>query len=809
MKAFILILFFLLSGTLLFSDEPDIAANGPDNPFTKADTLILFQENFDDGDFSINPKWVVNVVQMCAPQPTKVTIVNGVLKFQQQNARTCGNWAHLTMTLNIPVTDSTKIQFDVKPSYSSVDNGAGWKNEEYPVVIRLKLTNQRDEFLDIRFCYNYRGGASFLYKDNIKLAFPYCDQDEWMRNEVYRIRDFFPDAKTIISLNVTASGWDYEGYADNIKIYNCTENANARFKDETARYPFDPDTISTSGLKKSIDGHKKSLRIARFANDTLSQAKWMLFIGDSYFQLNDFDSAIIYLNNTIDACKQININHKGEYPSYMYRSYFLLSKVYSLRNEYGLALKCLDDLFELYQNINDVAGIILALNEKANIYYLSGNTRQAEATFLDILNICQANDYDVLTAKTFQKLGDLYLIDSLYQKALNNYLKSLDVFKKAGDLNSAATLFLDIGNVYFIMKEYDNAIENFNKSLETAKLRNLESLLSNIYLKLSEVYDEKGDNEIALSYFKLYSKTRTILFDKEKNQVLAEQYVKYETERKDQQIGLLTKDNEIQELNIKQKSNQLYFTIAFGGLAILLLVFIYLRYRSKQKANEMLIEKNELITSQKHEIEQQVKEKETMLRELHHRVKNNLQTIYSMLSIQSRKLKDPEALAIIKPNIDRVWAMALIHHKLYRDENLTRINISQYVNELVENVLRTNWTGDREISVKQDVEIDYLEADIAIPLGLLINELMVNAVKHAFESVKTPEFDISIKEGNTNEITMLIKDNGPGIPKKFIADHSDSFGLELVNLLVKQLKGKMEIVNNKGACFTFVFKSFV
>ncbi len=76
--------------------------------------------------------------------------------------------------------------------------------------------------------------------------------------------------------------------------------------------------------------------------------------------------------------------------------------------------------------------------------------------------------------------------------------------------------FLDIGNVYFIMKEYDNAIENFNKSLETAKLRNLESLLSNIYLKLSEVYDEKGDKEIALSYFKLYSKTRIILFDKEK-----------------------------------------------------------------------------------------------------------------------------------------------------------------------------------------------------------------------------------------------------------------------------------------------------
>jgi len=805
MKSFALILVLYFFTCQFISGEIGDGFQAVKNLNNEGDTIVLFEENFSDSNFTTNPAWLPTIVQMCAPQPATIAIVNGVLKIQQQDARTCGNWAHLSMELNIPVSDSTKFQFDVKPAYSSVDDGAGWKNDEYPVSVRLKLVNQKDEFMDIWFCYNYRGGASYLYKDQIRLVFPYCDQDEWVRNEVYRIKDFFPDAKTIIELRIAGSGWDYEGYADNIKIYNNIENVENKTYNEIIMDPFDPDTISKSRHEKAIEGYKENLRLARFGNDTLAQAMWMLSIGDGYFQLNEFESAIVYLNQTVDVCKQISIHHPRR-NTYQAKSYFLLSRVFSLRNQYVIAQNILDELYDLYQSVNDTAGIIQALNEKAGIYNLSGNTILAEESFYKILNLSLETENSFITAKTYQKLGDLYLLDSLYTKALNNYLNALDIYKKVGDLNSTATLFFDIGNVYFMMKESGDAIDNLKKSLEIAKMRNLESLLGDIYLKLSEVYDDNGDKEIALSYFKLYSKTRTILFDKEKNQVLAEQYVKYESERKDQQINILKKDNEIQEFSIREKSNQLYFTIAFGVLVFILLMIIYSRYRTKQKANETLLEKNALITQQKQEIEQQVKEKETMLRELHHRVKNNLQTIYSMLSIQSRKLKDPDAIAIIKPNIDRVWAMALIHHKLYRDEKLTSINISKYVNELVENVLRTNWAGEKEIKVNKEIEIEYLEADVAIPLGLLINELMVNTVKHAFKRVKNPEFNISIKEGNTKELIMVIKDNGPGIPEKFITDHSDSFGLELINLLVTQLKGKMEITNNKGACFTFILK---
>lgn len=282
--------------------------------------------------------------------------------------------------------------------------------------------------------------------------------------------------------------------------------------------------------------------------------------------------------------------------------------------------------------------------------------------------------------------------------------------------------------------------------------------------------------------------------------------MRYETESKNREIDLLKKEKQINELNIRQKSTINIVSFSIAGLVLIIVFVIYGRYRTKQKANEILIEKNKLISNQKQEIEQKVRENETMLRELHHRVKNNLQTIYSMLVIQSRKLNDDEARAIIKPNIDRVWAMALIHHKLYRDENLTRIDLPQYIDELVANVLRTSPNTAIKIRINQNIEIQTLEADVAISLGLIINELLCNAIKHAFHNTPSPTFEIMISETSEKEFSLVAKDNGSGIPQKLITNHSDTFGLELIGLLVKQLKGTMEIEQKNGTCFTFVLK---
>lgn len=204
------------------------------------------------------------------------------------------------------------------------------------------------------------------------------------------------------------------------------------------------------------------------------------------------------------------------------------------------------------------------------------------------------------------------------------------------------------------------------------------------------------------------------------------------------------------------------------------------------------------------QINQALKEKELLVKEVHHRVKNNFQIIASLLELQAKSITDEKALAFANESKNRLKSMALIHQKLYQDKE-GLINFDQYIRQLINEVSALHNSKD-----KVDIHIFtnnlFFDIDTALPLGLIVNELVTNAYKYAFSNTINGVLHITINKINNGKYKLTVLDNGPGIPNEYSAKSSEGFGLNLVNRLVKQLNGTLSIYNNNGTCIEIVFQ---
>lgn len=199
-------------------------------------------------------------------------------------------------------------------------------------------------------------------------------------------------------------------------------------------------------------------------------------------------------------------------------------------------------------------------------------------------------------------------------------------------------------------------------------------------------------------------------------------------------------------------------------------------------------------------------EKETLLKEIHHRIKNNLQIISSLLYLQSRKISEQAILDMFQDSQNRVKSMALVHEKLYRAQDLANIDFADYLRNLARYLFRSYRVARQDISLKVDVEPLSLAVDIVIPCGLIVNELLSNALKHAFPHRQAGEVCLELKQDNEQEhLILIIRDNGVGFPQEVNFKRTRSLGLQLVNNLVRQLKGTIDLSHDNGSVFRITF----
>jgi two-component sensor histidine kinase len=196
-------------------------------------------------------------------------------------------------------------------------------------------------------------------------------------------------------------------------------------------------------------------------------------------------------------------------------------------------------------------------------------------------------------------------------------------------------------------------------------------------------------------------------------------------------------------------------------------------------------------------------EKDVLLKEVHHRVKNNLQVISSLLSLQSMSQSDSATICLLRESQDRVRSMALIHEQLYQSGDLSRLDFGAYADRLTANLLRS-YTVAGTIKLKIDVRDILISIDLAIPCGLIINELVTNALKHAFPHGRNGTVGIAMHRDG-GEYVLAVTDDGVGMPPQVNSENADSFGLQLVDTLVGQLEGSIDVDRNDGTAYTIRF----
>lgn len=579
-----------------------------------------------------------------------------------------------------------------------------------------------------------------------------------------------------------------------------------------------------SNYEKALDYYYQALDIEEANQLVWRQGLIRHNLSMAYYKLGDFAEAQKNINLLLENADQGK--NRWEYADGLSFRGYLQGKM----EKYELALQDYYAALKIYNEIKDFSSQVEILISIGNIQILSGKIKQAKDTYLQAREM--ANRYNHVTglASLENNLAVIAEINKDYDEAIKKNITSLNLEKSDKNMIGIITSLYNLGNLYLTLSNYDNSVKSFLQSLELSQGLGEDFLIKEIYFRLAELYTQTGEYKKALEFHKKYSDLNYELN-------IADLQTRFEVGKKRYEVELLKKQNTI--LNL-QKSRM---WMGMLSLAILVVLMIWVN-ASKSKVNKALkIEVRERSRTEnelkkiKSELEQRVmlrtseltrlneslqnevsdrrqyqeklelslEEKDVMMKEIHHRVKNNMQVISSLLKMQANYIDDETIVGIFDDSYHRVKSMSLIHEKLYRSDDLARIDFQDYVQSLT-SLLMNTFTPPCQIEFEFNLRDILLDVNIAIPCGLIINEIITNSLKYAFADRKHGKLIINMTHDLFSGYILKIKDNGIGLPEGFDVNKTRSLGMRLVYLLSEdQLEGKVEIVSDNGTEFIITF----
>lgn len=460
-----------------------------------------------------------------------------------------------------------------------------------------------------------------------------------------------------------------------------------------------------------------------------------------------------YLANLDDASyyQELAYREQVQHNNYMYLPYgwSTLAEIETFRNDYKKVKHIYDScivLLKQYHKTTDapIASLYFA---KGWLYEQEKNPAQAEQSYKKTLDIMQGSFHPAAIAL-------------------------LRLYTNTGQLNKAAL-----------------AKQSLDSSIDKTGLLFFQAEYSK---ELAGYYLVTGDKEKALHAQLQYYRYKDSLNTTARYYMVKEVETKFKTGEKEQQLAIANEKQRLQQKLLKESRQRIW--ILSGAIVLLtgLAIALYKIYKTKQKQTQLLALKNQQI--------------ETLMRELHHRVKNNLQVVSSLLNLQSNRIEDDTARDALEQGKSRVDAMAMIHQKLYMDEVGASINMTDYLQSLCLSLAASYGHDSSMVAVDVSLTDTKIDIDKAIPVGLIVNELVTNAFKYAFSNTAAPRVMVNMTSVG-DKIKLVVADNGSGFDPALIGRKKESFGMKLVNMLVSQLKGEMITEQNNGAVITVTYKS--
>ncbi|CAN1573279.1 HATPase_EL346-LOV-HK-like domain containing protein [Flavobacteriaceae bacterium] len=519
-----------------------------------------------------------------------------------------------------------------------------------------------------------------------------------------------------------------------------------------------------------LKNQKEALLYAIDAVKTMETTQDMAVADNLYMRLGN---VYYYMGNIEDAIplfkKSIKIGQKNKNTQSWYVSF----------------VTCLDAMVEIGKH-------------QEAIDYLKTETLQYPPnTLFEKMLISQ------ISAKCYNKLGNKQLAEK-------NYIITVKYMQQLIDAKTAynfAVIYSEISLFYANLNNGNKAKFYADIALNIDRKYKIKFNYPNLDLSLFKIDSLSGNYLSAIGHYRKFKKSNDSIENYSKRKEIEELRFKYETVQKEINIKTLQTQTNLQKNQLEK--SKLLINLSAGSLLLLTIIIglLYNLYRVKQKNNDKLEIKEKEISLKNSHLQHLLDEKEWLMKEIHHRVKNNLQTVISLLNSQSAYIDNDMALSSIKSSQHRIHSMSLIHQKLYMSENVSTINMTVYVKELVE-YLKDSFNVRQRISFK--IKIEQLELDVvqAVPLGLIINEAVTNSIKHACPNDQNGIIAISLVSTNEKQYLLTIQDNGIGISTEY-KDKKKSFGMSLIKGLTDDLEGTFSIENNNGTLLKISFEKII